>query len=224
MNYGFKIPVTAGRGPQGLRPLSFFEAATRMTTTITAAPAAATTATSCRYRHHAGFDRQQQQRRCGRRLGHQCQHLVSQLVAATEGAAAGADHQSDQAVTAQISALGYPQECAVDLPVIAVVPEHAQRFNSETATSSDDTAVTATAGSDARQRQLRGDGNEPRLGAAVAVGPLRGGSSAAVGTGTLTLSLGGTSFNVTIDSSDDTLAGIAAAINSASGNPGIRPP
>ena len=48
-----------------------------------------------------------------------------------------------------------------------------------------------------------------------------GGSTAAVGTGTLSLSLGGTSFSVTIDSSDDTLAGIAAAINSASGNPGI---
>ena len=48
-----------------------------------------------------------------------------------------------------------------------------------------------------------------------------GGGTSSVGTGTLSLSLGGTSFSVTIDSSNDTLAGIASAINSASGNPGI---
>ena len=49
-----------------------------------------------------------------------------------------------------------------------------------------------------------------------------GGSSAATGTGTLQLSLGGTSFAVTINASNDTVAGIAAAINSATGNPGIE--
>ena len=48
------------------------------------------------------------------------------------------------------------------------------------------------------------------------------GSSAATGTGTLQLSLGGTSFTVTVNSSNDTVAGIAAAINSATGNPGIE--
>jgi flagellar hook-associated protein 2 len=35
------------------------------------------------------------------------------------------------------------------------------------------------------------------------------------------LSLGGTSFNVTVDSSNNNLAGLAATINSASGNPGV---
>jgi flagellar hook-associated protein 2 len=48
-----------------------------------------------------------------------------------------------------------------------------------------------------------------------------GGSSAAIGTGTLKLSLGGTSFNVTVDSSNNSVAGLAATINSASGNPGV---
>jgi flagellar hook-associated protein 2 len=46
-------------------------------------------------------------------------------------------------------------------------------------------------------------------------------ASAQVGTGTLQLSVGGKSTSITIDSSDDTLAGIAAAINGASGNPGV---
>jgi flagellar hook-associated protein 2 len=53
-------------------------------------------------------------------------------------------------------------------------------------------------------------------------GPFVGGSTATVGTGVLTLSLGGSSFNVAIDSTDDTVAGIASAINSATGNTGIN--
>jgi len=51
--------------------------------------------------------------------------------------------------------------------------------------------------------------------------PFIGGASVAVGTGTLSLSLGGSSFNVVIGASDSSLAGIAAAINGAAGNPGI---
>jgi flagellar hook-associated protein 2 len=46
-------------------------------------------------------------------------------------------------------------------------------------------------------------------------------SGAAIGTGTLTISVGGTSTPITIDSTDNTLAGIAAAINGASNNPGV---
>ena len=46
-------------------------------------------------------------------------------------------------------------------------------------------------------------------------------SATAIGTGTLTISTGGASASINIDSSDDTLAGIAAAINGASNNPGV---
>jgi flagellar hook-associated protein 2 len=46
-------------------------------------------------------------------------------------------------------------------------------------------------------------------------------SGAIIGTGTLTISVGGTSTPITIDSTDNTLAGIAAAINGASNNPGV---
>lgn len=42
-----------------------------------------------------------------------------------------------------------------------------------------------------------------------------------VGTGTLTLSLGGNAFSVAIDSENSTVAGIAAAINAASNNAGV---
>ncbi|WP_321793149.1 flagellar filament capping protein FliD [Burkholderia pyrrocinia] len=43
----------------------------------------------------------------------------------------------------------------------------------------------------------------------------------ALGTGTLTLSLGSQSFKVEVGSTNNTLSGIAAAINAASNNPGI---
>jgi flagellar hook-associated protein 2 len=51
--------------------------------------------------------------------------------------------------------------------------------------------------------------------------PIVGDASSTVGTGTLKVSLGGASFNVTLTSTNDTVAGLAAAINSASGNPGV---
>ncbi len=46
-------------------------------------------------------------------------------------------------------------------------------------------------------------------------------SSTAIGTGTLTIAVGNASTSITIDSTDNTLAGIAAAINSAPNNPGV---
>ena len=46
-------------------------------------------------------------------------------------------------------------------------------------------------------------------------------STTAVGTGALTISVGGTSATINIDSTDNTLAGIAAAINGAPNNPGV---
>lgn len=46
-------------------------------------------------------------------------------------------------------------------------------------------------------------------------------ATAPVGTGTLNVSLGGQSVSVTIDSTNNTLSGIASAINSASNNPGV---
>jgi flagellar hook-associated protein 2 len=57
-----------------------------------------------------------------------------------------------------------------------------------------------------------------QLGSAAFVG----GDSSVVGTGTLTLSLGAQSFDVTVDGTNNTLANIRDAINSANTNPGVR--
>jgi flagellar hook-associated protein 2 len=47
------------------------------------------------------------------------------------------------------------------------------------------------------------------------------GSTAALGTGSMTLNVNGKSSTIKIDSSNNTLSGIASAINSASDNPGV---
>ncbi|SAK61775.1 flagellar hook-associated 2 domain-containing protein [Caballeronia arationis] len=46
-------------------------------------------------------------------------------------------------------------------------------------------------------------------------------STAQLGTGTMNLSIGGKSMSINIDSTNNTLAGIASAINSGTGNPGV---
>lgn len=46
-------------------------------------------------------------------------------------------------------------------------------------------------------------------------------STATFGTGQLTVGVGSSSMNITLDSSNNTLSGIASAINSASNNPGV---
>ena len=47
------------------------------------------------------------------------------------------------------------------------------------------------------------------------------GATDTLGTGTMTISVGGKNMSIPVTSSNNTLAGIASAINSASGNPGV---
>ena len=90
------------------------------------------------------------------------------------------------------------------------------------ATSSDTKAFTASADSSATLGSYSVNVTQLAQAQQLVSNAFSGGSSATVGTGTLQLTLGSTSFNVTVNSSNDTLSGIAAAINSATGNPGIE--
>jgi flagellar hook-associated protein 2 len=147
--------------------------------------------------------------------------LVSELVAATEGPQQTQIANQTSAVTANISALGTLKSALSTFQQSLSALSTPSAFNSETATSSDDTAFTATASGDA----VGGNYNVTIANLASAQqllsSPVVAGASSAVGTGTLSLSLGGTAFSVTINASNDTLDGIAAAINGANDNPGI---
>ena len=89
-----------------------------------------------------------------------------------------------------------------------------------TATVGDKTIASATASSDAVAGQYSLEVQNLATAATLTSTPVASGGSA-VGTGTLTITVGGASTSINIDSTDNTLAGIASAINSAPNNPGV---
>lgn len=148
--------------------------------------------------------------------------LVSQLVAATQGPQQSLITSKTQSVTAQISSVGTLKSALATFQSSLTALDTPSAFGAETATSSVPTAFTATADSSATLGSYGIAITQLAQAEQLVSKPFTGGSSATVGTGTLQLSLGGSSFSLTIDSSNDTVAGIAAAINAASGNPGIE--
>lgn len=148
--------------------------------------------------------------------------LVSELVTATEQPQQTIITNQTESVTSEISAVGSLQSALSTFQSSLSSLDTASAFGSETASSSDPSAFSATVGSSAAVGDYSVTVSQLAQAQQLVSGAFSGGSSATVGTGTLQLSLGGTSFTVTIDSSNDTVAGIAGAINSASGNPGIE--
>jgi flagellar hook-associated protein 2 len=148
--------------------------------------------------------------------------LVSQLVAASQNPQQTIISNQTQAVTSQISSVGTLKSALATFQASLSALDTPSAFGTETASSSDPTSFTATANSDAVLGTYSVSITQLAQAQQLVSKAFAGGSSATVGTGTLQLSLGGASFSVTVDGSNDTVAGIAAAINSASGNPGIE--
>jgi flagellar hook-associated protein 2 len=148
--------------------------------------------------------------------------LVSQLVNATQAPQEALISHKTQAVTAQISAVGTLKSVLSTFQSSLGAINTPSAFNTLSAASSDPTAFTATADSAAVLGSYTVAIDHLAQGQQLVSTAFTGGSSATVGTGTLQLTLGGTHFDVSIDSSNDTVAGIAAAINGAAGNPGIE--
>ena len=145
-------------------------------------------------------------------------NLVSELVAASEGPQQTLINNQTQQVTSQISALGTLKGALSTFQSALGALDTPTAFQLETANSSDTTAFTATAASGAPT----GTYNVAVTALATSQQLLSNAvTGSTIGTGTLQVSLGGTSFGVTVNSTNDTLAGLAAAINSAPGNPGV---
>jgi flagellar hook-associated protein 2 len=147
--------------------------------------------------------------------------LVSQLVAATRAPQDSLISSQTQTVTTQISALGTLKGALSDFQSSLTSLATPSAFNAQNASSSDDTVFTATASSSAASGSYSVNVSQLAQAQQLVSGPFAGGSSATIAAGALQLTLGSTSFTVNIDSSNDSLSGIAAAINSAPGNPGI---
>ncbi len=147
--------------------------------------------------------------------------LVSQLVAATQGPQQALITNQTEAVTSQISSLGTLKSALSTFQSSLSALDRPSAFNAQTAGSSNSDAVTATATSNAPVGTYNVSVTALAQAQQLLSNAFTGTGSTAIGTGTLQLSLGGTNFNVTVSSGNDTLSGIAAAINSATGNPGI---
>jgi flagellar hook-associated protein 2 len=143
-------------------------------------------------------------------------NLVSALVAATQGPQQALIDNQTQQVTTQISALGTLKGALATFQSSLSALDSASAFQVETATSGAPTAFTATASSGAPSGTYN-----VTVSALASAQQLLSKPIGTLATGTLSLSLGGASFSVTVDSSNNTPAGITAAINSASGNPGV---
>ena len=121
----------------------------------------------------------------------------------------------------QVSAFG-TFTAALDTLQLALPPlEDPTQLAGFAATVADKTIATATTTSDAVAGQYSLQVNNLATSATLTSKPVTGGPSTTIGTGTLTIAVGSASTAITIDPTDNTLAGIAAAINSASNNPGV---
>ena len=147
--------------------------------------------------------------------------LVSQLVAATQAPQQALITNQTETVTTQISSLGTLKSALSTFQSSLSALDAPSAFNAQTANTSNSAAVTATATSGAPVGTYSVSITALAQAQQILSKAIGVDGSTVIGTGTLQLSLGGTNFNVTVNSSDDTLNGIAAAINSANGNPGI---
>jgi flagellar hook-associated protein 2 len=147
--------------------------------------------------------------------------LVSQLVAVAQAPRQALITSQTQTVTTQISALGSLKGALSTFQSSLSTLATSSAFNAQTATSSNQSVFTATAGSGAASGAYSLTVSQLAQGQQLLSNAFAGGGSATTGTGTLGIAVGGSTFSVTVSSSNNTLNGIAAAINSASGNPGI---
>jgi flagellar hook-associated protein 2 len=121
---------------------------------------------------------------------------------------------------AQVSGYG-TFTSALDTLKLALPPlEDASQLAGFAATVADKTIATATTTADAVAGQYSLQVNNLATSATMTSGPVAT-AAKAVGTGTLTIAVGGASMAISIDSTNNSLAGIAAAINSAPNNPGV---
>ena len=146
--------------------------------------------------------------------------IVSSL---TTAAGAAQNHQlaaQKSSLTTQVSAYG-TFGSALGTFQAALIPLLSTRtLAGRTATLGDITVATATATTEAVPAQYSLEVQNLATTASLSSHPVAN-VDTAVGTGTLTITVGGRSVPVTIDTASNSLSGIASAINRAPNNPGV---
>lgn len=146
--------------------------------------------------------------------------IVSSLTSAYGAAQTNQLNAQQTSLNSQVSAYGTFTSALDTLQATLSTLETPGTLAGYDATVGDTTIASATASSDAAAGQYSLEVNNLATSATLTSAPVAS-SSTAVGTGTLTISVNGASSSIAIGTNDNTLAGIASAINSAPNNPGV---
>src|SRR6267154_6775721 len=145
--------------------------------------------------------------------------IVSSLTTAKAAPETNALNRSKTALTAEVSAFGTFNSALATFQATLATLQDPTKLASRTAALADTTIATATATSSAVAGQYSIEVQNLATAASLSSNPVAS-PITTVGTGALKISLGGASSTINIDSTDNSLQGIAAAINSAPDNPG----
>lgn len=148
--------------------------------------------------------------------------IAAQLVAAERKPLDDQLTRQAAKVTTQISGLGQLMGGLSSFRSALASLKTVDVFSARTAISGNKDNFTATAGDKAVPASYDVEVLQLAKAQQISSNPFAGGGSTTVGTGTLTLSLGGASFSVDITGQNSSLAGIRDAINNASDNVGVR--
>jgi flagellar hook-associated protein 2 len=147
--------------------------------------------------------------------------IVTSLTSAKAAPLTNAINRSNTTLNAQVSAWGTLNSAVATFQATLTALQDPAQLAGRTATLGDATIATATATSSAVTGQYSIAVQNLATAASLSSAPNSAGATAIVGTGTLQISVGGVLDSVAIDSTSNTLQGIAAAINSSAGNPGV---
>jgi flagellar hook-associated protein 2 len=150
------------------------------------------------------------------------QSLVSQLLSSERAQYQAPITARETKATVQLSAVSSLKGALSSFQTAVSGLKDASTFTPRTTSSSDEDVFTATTTGNASTGSY--DINVIALAKAqqLASGPINGGATAVVGTGTMTITYGDKSFDVVIDSTNNTLGNIRDAINKATGNTGVQ--
>ncbi|MGC9457325.1 MAG: flagellar filament capping protein FliD [Halothiobacillaceae bacterium] len=149
--------------------------------------------------------------------------IVRAIVDAERTPAMGALDRRESANKSEISALGKLKSALSDFQTAVSDLSNPSFFNTRSATSSDESIFTASAGSAAVNGNYSIEVKQLAQAQKMATDPAAGFASGddVVGSGSLTIDLGGDAFTINVDGSNNTLAGIRDAINNAADNTGV---
>jgi flagellar hook-associated protein 2 len=146
--------------------------------------------------------------------------IVTQLVAAESAGPTLLFNQHTSQIQTQVSAYGQLQSAVSALQASLATLSTSAQFQANAATVGDTTIASATANGTSVPGQYSLEVDQLATGAQLISNPVAS-STTAIGTGTLTISVGSQSVPVTISPSNNSLAGIAAAINAAGATHGL---